>query len=210
MTHTLHRQGTVESLSRDYPMVTVACHAVPESVKGAGPKIAKFLEIAKKNGAINVGDMKQGSIYFDNLDINKICDNVSDTTIAECVFDNLEGVKKTLLELKELDMGLPMVVSGLLEPVSKMLKEIGLEVHTVAQSLGVWGKTELLPRKEVLEITTMCGHHMVSPRLVEKFIDDIKKGKNTPEKAAKVLTKQCCCGIFNEHRTAELLRKACS
>ena len=78
----------------------------------------------------------------------------------------------------------------------------------MAQSLGVWGKTELLPSKEVLEITTMCGHAMVAANLVEKIIEDIKKGKTTPEKAAKKLAKPCECGIFNPTRAAELLAAA--
>ena len=78
----------------------------------------------------------------------------------------------------------------------------------MAQSLGVWGKTELLPSKEVLEITTMCGHAMVAANWVEKMIEDIKKGKTTPEKAAEKLAKPCECGIFNPTRAAELLAAA--
>jgi len=204
MTHTLHRQGTRESLSRDYPLVAVAAHGFND--KGAGPKLGKFLEICWRHGAVNLGDMKQGSVF--SHDADGIIKNVSDTTIVECVFDDLGKVEAVLRELKEADIGMPVVVSGFIESVRECCKKVGLEIHTVAQSLGVWGKTSLLPRKEVLEITTMCGHAMVSPNLVEKMIEDIKKGKMSAKKAAEKLTKPCECGIFNPTRAAELLAAA--
>ena len=204
MTHSLHRQGTRENLSRDYPLVAVAAHGINE--KGAGPKLGRFLEICWKHGPVNLGDMKQGSVF--TYDAEQIYKNVSDTTIVECVFDDLGRVEAVLRELKEEDIGMPVVVSGLLDETRKVCKRVGLEVHTVAQSLGVWGKTSLLPRKEVLEIITMCGHGMVSANIVEKLIEDIKKGKISPQKAAKKLAKPCECGIFNPTRAAELLAAA--
>ena len=204
MTHTLHRQGTPESLSRDYPLVAVMAHGFND--KGGGPKLGRFLEICWKHGPVNLGDMKQGSIF--TYDAADIYNNVSDTTIVECCFDDLDKVEAVLRDLKEEDIGVPVVVSGLTDKVGECCKKVGLEIHTVAQSLGVWGKTELLPSKEVLEITTMCGHAMVASHLVEKMIEDIKKGKTTAEKAAKKLAKPCECGIFNPNRAAELLAKA--
>jgi len=204
MTHTLHRQGTPENLSRDYPLVAVMAHGFND--KGGGPKLGRFLEICWKHGPVNLGDMKQGSVF--TYDAADIYNNVSDTTIVECCFDDLNKVEAVLRDLKEEDLGVPVVVSGLIDKVGECCKKVGLEIHTVAQSLGVWGKTELLPSKEVLEITTMCGHAMVASHLVEKMIEDIKKGKTTAEKAAKKLAKPCECGIFNTTRATELLAKA--
>jgi len=55
----------------------------------------------------------------------------------------------------------------------------------------------------------VCGSGEVDVKLeVEKMIEDIKKGKTTPEKAAKKLVKPCECGIFNSIRAAELLAAA--
>lgn len=204
MTHTLHRQGTRENLSRDYPLVAVMAHGFNE--KGGGPKLGRFLEICWKHGPVNLGDMKQGSVF--TYDAEKIYQNVSDTTIVECVFDDLNKVEAVLRDLKEEDLGVPVVVSGLTDKVRECCKKVGLEIHTVAQSLGVWGDTARLPSKEILEITTMCGHAMVSSSLVEMMIEDIKKGTITPEKAAEKLAKPCECGIFNPSRAAELLAKA--
>ena len=79
--------------------------------------------------------------------------------------------------------------------------------HTVEHSLGVWGKTDLLPDEEVLQISTMCGHGMVSFGLIEKAVADVKAGRSTPEQAARELAAPCVCGIFNPTRAAELLRE---
>ena len=54
-------------------------------------------------------------------------------------------------------------------------------------------------------MTTMCGHHQVSPRLVEKMADDVKTGHLTPEAAAEQLAYPCVCDIFNPVRAATLL-----
>ena len=204
MTHSLHRQGTRENLSRDYPLVSVAAKGINK--KGAGPKLGKFLEICWRHGPVNLGDMKQGSVF--TYDAEQIYKNVSDTTIVECVFDDLGKVEAVLRDLKSEDIGMSVVVSGLTDKVDECCKKVGLKIHTVAQSLGVWGDTSLLPRKEVLEITTMCGHAMVATALVEKMIEDIKKGKTTPQKAAEKLAKPCECGIFNPTRAVELLAAA--
>jgi hypothetical protein len=53
----------------------------------------------------------------------------------------------------------------------------------------------------------MCGHGLVSGRLVKKMVEDIKKNKITVEKAAIELAKPCLCGIFNPDRAAKLLKK---
>jgi hypothetical protein len=74
-------------------------------------------------------------------------------------------------------------------------------------SLGVWGKIELLPSNEVLEITTMCGHHMISRYLVDEIVTKIKAGTMTPEEASKRIGKLSVCGIFNPDRCIELFKK---
>ena len=204
MTHTLHRQGTRESLSHDYPMLAMAAHGINE--REAGPKLGRFLEICRRHGAINLGDIKQGSIF--TYDAEQICKNVSDTTCVQGVFDDINKLEAALREVKEAELGMSVVISGLIDKVGECCRKTGLQIHSVDQSLGVWGKIELLPSKEVLEITTMCGHAMVASNLVEKMIEDIKKSKTTPEKAARKLAKTCECGIFNHKRAAELLAKA--
>jgi hypothetical protein len=100
------------------------------------------------------------------------------------------------------------VVSGIFETVDRCLEEAGLKHHTANFSLGIWGKTEKLPPNEILEVATMCGHAMISANLVKAMIEEVRAGRKTPEEAARVLTPNCTCGIFNPVRAAKLMAKA--
>jgi hypothetical protein len=86
-------------------------------------------------------------------------------------------------------------VSGHFDEVKGACQEIGLVPHTVQYSLGIAGKRELLPDENVLEITTMCGHAMVSPNLLLHPITKIDAVKLTYAEAALELSRQCECGI---------------
>jgi hypothetical protein len=204
MTHSLHRLGTRENLSRDYPMICMAAHGINE--EGAAAKMGKFLEICRRHGPVNFGDMKQGNIFVHDAD--EIIKNITNTTLVQVVFDDLAKVEAVLRDLVAEDFDLSVVVSGLTDATRECCQKVGLEVHTVSQSLGIRGNISRLPSQEVLEITTMCGHGMTASSLVEAMIDDVKKGRTTPEKAAETLAKPCECGIFNPTRAAELLAAA--
>ncbi len=56
-------------------------------------------------------------------------------------------------------------------------------------------------------IATLCGHHMVSPAMIDHYVEKIKKGKISPEAAVKKLAGPCVCGIFNTDRTVEVLKR---
>jgi len=51
----------------------------------------------------------------------------------------------------------------------------------------------------------MCGHGMVTVKLIEDTVAKIKSGELTTENGAERLFKPCMCGIFNPKRAAELL-----
>jgi len=110
------------------------------------------------------------------------------------------------MELKEKDFGISIVISGLILEIEPILSEIGLEPHTVHLSLGTFGKKELLPSEKTLEITTMCGHHCISPTSVSTLARQIALKKISIDKAIKKLSKPCVCGIFNESRAYEILK----
>jgi len=114
-------------------------------------------------------------------------------------------VTEVLKELREADLGQSVVVSGIFEYVDECLEKVGLKHHTANFSLGIWGKTEKLPSEDILEVTTMCGHGLISANLVKSMVEEIKAGTKTPEAAAKVLAPPCACGIFNPARAAKLL-----
>ena len=127
--------------------------------------------------------------------------------IAHVVFKDQETLKACLKELKNRDFGISVVISGLYDDVEKICSEVGLLPHTVNCSLGIHGRTERLPAENVLEITTMCGHAMVSPNLVIDMVDRINRRKITHKNAVKELSRMCDCGVFNSYRAEKLLRR---
>jgi len=198
MTHTLHRRGTPESLSEDYVMLMI--HAVGVNDQNTTPKFQEFLRIALRHNPVNIGSVSMGGM-MDKKD--EVIANAQ--KIGHAVFDNPQAVTDMLNELKKADLGMSVVVSGIYENVDKCIEKAGLKHHTGNFSLGIWGKTEKLPPNDILEVTTMCGHAMISSNLVMAMVEDIQAGRKTPEEAAKVLTPNCSCGIFNPVRAAQLL-----
>lgn len=204
MTHSLHRRGERESLENDF--VVLGCPATGVNKKGSAPKTRKFLSICYENGPVNLGDMKTGNVY--NTTMDDILNHVTDGTIVQCTFDNRERVVALLKQLKDDKPGISVIVSGLTDVVQQCMDEAGLgRIHSLEYSMGTWGKTEKLPDYEVLELTTMCGHAMISANLVDKLVRDIKRGRKTVEEAVLQMTRCCTCGNFNLTRAAQLLRK---
>lgn len=199
MTHTLHRRGNVESLSEDY--IILVLPAIGINDQGSTSKIQEFLRITLCHDPKNIGSVTMGGMFPDKP--QDVIANAS--KLGHAVFDNPQAVREVLKELKEADLGLSVVVSGIFENVDRCLEEAGLRHHTANFSLGIWGKTEKLPSDAILEVTTMCGHAMVSSNLVKTMVEEIKAGRKTPEEAAKVLASQCACGVFNPARAAKLL-----
>jgi len=202
MTHSLHRRGTAESLSEDYVMIMLRSIGINDS--GYLPKCQEFLRIALRHNPINIGSEMKGSMYeYKPEEI--IADAKGDSHV---VFDNPQALTEFLRDLKEADLGLSVVVSGIFENVDECLEKAGLKHHTANFSLGIWGKTEKLPSNDILELTTMCGHGLIATNLVKAMVKEIKASTKTPEEAAKVLAPNCTCGIFNPARAAKLLAKA--
>ena len=201
MSHTLHRCGKHDDLKNDFVVFCMSAKTV--NAKGSGPKMRKFFEILKKYPAVNFGDVKTGSRF--NSDWQTIRDGYKDQSVAHYVFSDAGVVGQILKELKEADLGLSVIVSGVFEKVGELCRQAGLPMHTVEYSGGVMGRTERLPKGPVLSITTMCGHGLVSANLVKKMATQVKKGKKSLPEAAAELAKPCMCGVFNAQRAERLL-----
>jgi len=202
MTHTLHRIGSEESLREDYVVLVMPSKDINH--EGSGPKLRRFLEMALEAGAVKIGDCRLGNQYHQG-GIDHLLNNVEDRAVVHGVFKDQDSLVRILRELNEADLGLSVVLSGLFDEVEACCNRVGLEKHTINQSLGRWGRTDRLPPQEILEINTMCGHGMVTVGLINNVIEDIKNGNLTPEEGAERLFKPCMCGIFNPHRAAKLL-----
>ena len=202
MTHTNHRVG--DHLEEDYIILIMPSRGI--NVEGSGPKLRRYLEMALENGAIKIGDARLGNEYHQGS-VEKVLENMEDRAVVQAVFKDRETLVKTLKAYKEADLGLSVVVSGLFDHVGECCKEVGLERHTINQSMGRWGNTDRLPPMEVLQLNTMCGHGMVAVGLIKEVIEDIKSENCTIEEGAERLFAPCMCGIFNPHRAALILKE---
>src|SRR6056297_273844 len=203
MTHSLHRKGSINELKNDYIVFAISSQEV--DAKGSASKFKEFYDIVKKYDYVNMGDMKTGNEY--SVGLEKIEKSFADNSIVHAVFTERSEVVKVLSELEKADLGLSIVVSGLIEDVKKSCKDSGTEFHTVNNSLGVWGQTNRLPKEEIIKISTMCGHGMVSFNLVKDLAEKVKNNKISLHKATNEIAKQCHCGIINPERTKKLLKE---
>jgi len=206
MTHTLHRRGTRESLSRDYIFLCMAAKGINE--EGADDKMREFLRIVIKHNAVNIGDMRTGNIFCCNPE--EIISKVTSTSIVHGVFTDPAVVSKVMKSLKNANLGMSVVVSGPFSSVEELCKKTGIKPHSVDYSAGIWGKTEKLAKPELLECTTMCGHAMISANLVEDIVKRIKAGVINARQGSIEMGKVCCCGIYNPVRAERILRKLAS
>lgn len=205
MTHTLHRRGTDAELREDY--VVIVKFSRQGKLQGVQDRMKRTWEILSRyepdleNFGNHHPNWNGGSLYAME-DLKKM-----DSPIIHAVFKNRESLKSFLKEMQASDLGLSIVVSGLYEETRAICSQLNLTPHTVNQSLGIHGRTELLPEEGVLEIHTLCGHAMVSPSLIRHMINKINAGEITCKEASKKLTRMCDCGIFNPHRAEKLLSR---
>jgi hypothetical protein len=202
MTHTLHRQGSEESLTNDFVIM-----AMPEpgvNSKGSLEVEREMFKIFMKYNPINSGCTKHGSRYSLKSDDN-VYEAIEENEGIHAVYKSREDLIGVLKELKEKHLGLSVIVSGLTEHSCQCAKEAGITPHTIAESLGIIGKLDALPDPHSLEINTMCGHGLVSFNLIQELAKKIKDGKMTSLDAGKKLASCCVCGVFNPERAARII-----
>lgn len=205
MTNTLHRQGTVEELKRDYVIFATTARGITR--EGSAPKLQEFMRICLKYHPVNIGDGKQGNILQDDVDIDELISNQGDGAGAAAVFTDLSTLQQVVAELIQADLGISINISGLLDSVQECCRRYGIERHSVEHSLGFWGSRDRLPERDILEFNTLCGHGMVSFNLIRKMIEYVKLRRLTPKEAAKIMGKCCECGVFNTVRAEILLER---
>jgi len=205
MTNTLHRRGTIESLENDYIIFAHTARKINDA--GSAPKLQEFMRICSKHHPVNMGESKQGNIHQDDIESEKLITNLRDGAGTVAVFTDLDTLQKVLEELIQADLGLSIIISGLLDEVQQCCRRAGIERHSVEHSLGIWGAKDRLPDRQTLEFNTMCGHGMVSFNLIRKLIEYVKLRRLTPKQASRIMAKCCECGAFNPARAEILLEK---
>jgi len=205
MTNTLHRQGTHESLSRDYVIFVTVAKGINH--EGAGSKMQRFLRLAWEEGPVNIGTDKKNLITAGG-DVEKMIAGITHKSHPTAVFDNPEAIRRLVRKLKQEDLGISVTISGLTDEVDEILRSEGIVRHSIEHSIGILGRTERLPTRQILELSSMCGHGCVSHNHVRKMIDWTKMAKLTPKQAATYLARPCSCGAFNIARAEALLTNA--
>jgi hypothetical protein len=220
MTHSNHRRGDRESLMEDW----VVFSAPGTELVDIDYKHKEFIDILIRNDPVccttNIGIEGESQ----RLRYVKGWNNVNDSGVhksstlkeimnakhirkGSAVYDNKEAVQQVVKNLVEADLGFSVVVSGIFEEVYDICEKVGIEAHTVNMSGETLGKMSLMPEPEVLEITTMCGHHFVATNLVRHLLEQVKQDRITPEEAAVEMAKQCTCNFFNASRAAKLVEE---
>jgi hypothetical protein len=220
MTNTLHRYGDAASFRDDY--VVFAIPSRGRNDQGSVPKLKKFLEMALPFKPVNLGDAIHGGALRPSRhmhptahwkrdatpDFRAVIDGVDAPTTVAAVFDNRVAAEDFVKAVKQADLGLSVNVSTSIDGAEQCCHAACLPRHSVGYSLGFEGKTEKLPNSQVLMLTTMCGHGMISSSFAEKMIDWVKEGRRTPAEAVTYMARFCSCGIFNPARAERILEEA--
>jgi hypothetical protein len=218
MTNTLHRYG--DNFDDDYIVFAIPARGINDA--NAVENERRFLEIARRHNPVNMGDASHGAIFHPSKDLNPsvhwdrkhdrdydtVLNGVSCPTTVSAVFDNPDSVVAFIKELKEADLGLSINISGSLNGAQECARRAGLERHSVEYSLGFCGQTDRMANRQTLELSTMCGHGMLSFAFVEKLVEWVKQGRRSPEEASATMARFCSCGVFNPARACRLLQQA--
>lgn len=220
MTHTLHRYGRPEDFVDDY--IVTAMPARGYNDQNCVEKQKAFLRAALTHDPVNIGNSKKGAAHRatkdlrptvhwsrdDSPDPEWVIEEIDEPTTVSAVFDNYDAVRAFVAELKELDLGLSVNISGVAVEAERCCREVGLTRHSIEFSLGFQGATEKMPEDAARRIATMCGHGMVSATLSNKMIEWVRSGRRTPEQACVYLARFCVCGSFNPTRAERVLEEA--
>ncbi len=209
MTHTLHREGSTESLKHDFPVLAMVARQfdiVDDAAKQRTvEKLRQIFDVFAENEPDNLGSLYIPGTRAHGLTDPEMRARLRANGFVGTVFKDRENLKGALELLKEGDFGISIVVSGLMDEVFAVCDEVGLEPHTIDLACGIWGNKKLMAKNELMQVTTMCGHAMTSVALVEDMIEKVRKGRITAKEGARQLAEPCVCGIFNQSRAAELL-----
>ncbi len=219
MTNTLHRYGTADSFDDDY--IIFAIPSIGNNDEGCIPKMKEFLRICAKYGPANMGNGNRGSfapekglnpaIHWNreaNPDWEAVIEGVKKPGTVAAVFPNEESAKACFEEVVKCDFGLSVNISSSVENAREVAGNCGVKRHSVEYALAFNDPHDHLPNSQILGLSTMCGHGMVSFNLARKMLDLVREGRRTPDQAVATLVRFCPCGVYNPARAKRLLEAA--
>jgi hypothetical protein len=230
VTNTLHRysdhyafEGSAnpQPITDDYIVFAMASRGLND--KNLVEKYRRFLRLALTHNPVNIGDASKGGALRPRTDMNpsahwrrdhtpdpeQVIAGIEGHTTVAAVFDSYQAMKAFVEEVKETDLGISINISAPMDDARRCCQETGITRHSVEYSIGFHGRVDKLPDGTTLELSTMCGHGMVSANFARKMIEWTKENRRTPEEAARYLARFCICGVFNIRRAERIIRQAC-
>jgi hypothetical protein len=205
MTHSLHREGPLDLLNQEYVVFIYPARGL--NYDGSGPKVRRLMEMLYTQGPANMLVTTLRKNLYSGIPQEEILNSIKDGAKIYCVFTDREKIRETLARIMEMDEGISIMVSGVIDRVRDVAAELGLKPHTINLSLGIHGRTDRLPPADIRQFTTMCGHGMVSPHLVRDVLRRVKTGKIDLWEGSLIIAAPCSCGIVNPYRSVEMLKE---
>jgi hypothetical protein len=219
MTNTLHRYGKADSFRDDYIIFAIPSRG--KNDKNCVPKLKEFLHICARHKPVNIGNGQRGTLapgkglnpraHWDRSekpDFGAVIEGVVKPGTVSAVFSNESDARECLLEIIEADFGISVNISTSVENAKDIAGKCGISRHSVEYALSINDPHDHLPNSQIMELSTMCGHGMVSFNMARKMLDMVREGRRTPEQAVATLTRFCPCGIYNPTRAKRLLLEA--
>ena len=220
MTNTLHRYGHSESFRDDY--IIFAIPSKGKNDEDCIPKLKEFLRICAKYHPCNMGNGNRGSIAPEKSlgptahwnrdstpDWEKVIEGVNKPGTVSAVFASAERAHACLKEIVAADFGISVNMSTSVGNAQRAAEACGIKRHSVEYALAFHDPHDHLPNSQILGLSTMCGHGMVSFNMARKMLDMVREGRRTSEQAVTTLTRLCPCGVYNPERAKRLIEEAC-
>jgi hypothetical protein len=229
MTNTLHRYSehyaferlpNPEPVQDDFIVFAMASRGINDDDLVA--RYRGFLRLALKHNPVNIGDATKGGMLRPRQDLNpkahwkrdqrpnpeEVIAGIEGHTTVAAVFDNYQAMKAFVDDVRSANLGISVNISAPIEDAERCCRETGITRHSVEYSLGFSGRVEKLPDSTVLELTTMCGHGMVSANFAKKMVDWSKENRRSPADLARTMARFCSCGVFNISRAERILNES--
>ena len=220
MTNTLHRYGSAESFCDDY--IIFAIPSKGKNDEECIPKLKQFLRICAKCNPCNMGNGNRSAVApqkglsptahwnrDSTPDWETVIEGVVKPGTVSAVFASEEQARACLQEVIAADFGISVNMSTSVENAKNVAEMCGIKRHSVEYALRFNDPHDHLPNSQVLELSTMCGHGMVSFNMARKMLDMVREGRRTPKQAVTTLVRLCPCGVYNPDRALRLLNDAC-
>jgi len=231
LTNTLHRYSEHYAFERtsnpeptkdDYIVFAMASRGLNDD--DLIDKYRTFLRLALRHNPVNIGDATKGGGLRPRQDMNpaahwmrdhrpdpeQVISGIEGHTTVAAVFDNYEAMRAFVEDLKAADLGISVNISAPMDEARRCCRDAGIAPHSAEYSIGFSGRVEKLPETTTLELTTMCGHGMISADFARKMLEWAKESRRSPEEAARYMARFCICGVFNVKRAEGIIQKACN